>query len=280
MVLPDFPRRGSSGGEDRNVNKRKNATALFEVIAKSKQKPADIAMRVPDKSPRPEEGAAPAPERTEPPAAPPAAPRPEPSRPRPAPTPRPAVALESVLSTTGGRLRLSLNYVSASVAGAAVVLLLVLAFTVGRSAREQGPQQQEQAGLPSPGAAQPHDKAASQIVAPPAKPARVEGKYYLVIESLQGNADRHKTEAFRIADFCTQMGEPADVQLWRSQYIVWSLTPFNSPSDSAAMKHADTVEKLGDNYFRKYRTYKFKQRDSSGQLRPLFLPYRTQPARG
>ena len=282
------------------MNKRKDSLALFEVISKAKQRVPE-PVKVPAREARPGPGAAPAPAAGVPapapvvlpvagapgqlvaqagaPAAAPRAPEPAPrARPAtmPARPPRTSPFGERAIGTAGGRLRVSLSSSAASALGAGFVVLLTLAFLAGRaSVGGFSPRPKEGEQAPGQSALKP----GTGPTAPAGKPARQEGKFYLIIETMKGATEQDKVEAFRIADFCTRMGEPADVQQYRTQYIVWSLTPFAAPSGLANDKYAESVEKLGQKYFQQHRTYMFKQRDRSGQMSPRFLVYKPPTAK-
>ncbi|MHC4561594.1 MAG: hypothetical protein ACYS8X_02355 [Planctomycetota bacterium] len=113
----------------------------------------------------------------------------------------------------------------------------------------------------------------------PVEPARLDGKYYLVIESLYDNSPRSNEEAQRMVAFCARNGHEASVQLFsdpdgRRYWAVWSLRPFASETGRDSLGYAHTIEALGRDYSREYRTeYKFSQRypADSPTLDPLFV---------
>jgi hypothetical protein len=224
------------------VGKKKDSVALFEVISKSRQKRSEAGLNVPGWMGRGVPGGEP-PERAE------GAGEVE----MPGPLPEP------VVSTAGGRLRLSLNYVTALVAVVGMVLLLVLAFWVGRwsvhasAANATGPDAQT-AGLTG-----------EQTPTPPgpATPGRVPGKHYLVIQGLQGMTQQKRDDAETIVKWLKKEGIAADIGRYRGdpeQYIVWSLNKFDSPSSAEAEGFVDTIEELGRRYKNGGGRYDFKQR--------------------
>jgi len=248
------------------VVKKRDSVALFEVISKTRAKNIEPDMGVPpwmvggkqaaDEQPRKGPGKQPV-----------------------KPTAKPACATvkpkrgagkgkEPLVSTAGGRLRLSLDYFTGIVAATGLVLLLAAAFWLGRAtagvARSGQPAQAELGQIASPMAREgPADREPL--------PARTDGKYYMIIQDLQGG-DELKAEALRIADYCTANGEPATVNSYQGRLVVWSLRPFSSPTGPEVLNHARVVEQLGQRYFKKHKTYDFRQR-RDGRLEPMMLPY-------
>jgi len=255
--------------------KKKDSIALIEAIARAREKRGKAGMAVPGwMAPGAPESAA-AQEAAGPEsAAAQVAEHPAPAAHRPIQVPPAArPPAEPIVSTIPGRVRLSLSYVTCAVAAGGVVLLLAAAFLAGRLSAPRGPAAPGDSpvtpagvGTTDTGDAGPAD----------AEAARVEGKHYLVIQGLQGSSEAHKAEAFRIARFCQDNGMPATVNSLRSgSIIVWSLTPFDSPTDAAARQFVARAEQLGEQYFRQHRTYDFKQgRDEQGRPTGWFIPYR------
>ena len=245
--------------------RKKDSVALFEVISKSRGKHQESGMSVPrwiTGSEEPEEPASPE-ERL----------RVEPDR--PAPTMRePSGPAEPMFATSGRRLKVSLNYLSCTIVVLGLVLALAGAFALGRATAPASPV--EKPGKTTAGTRQV--KGPVRGTRPPVtrNPRRVLGKYYLVIESLKGKGLKDRAEAERIAEFCKQNGEPADVQSMGTKYIVWSLTGFDSPRSEAAIRHARFIQdNLGKEYFKpsENRIYKFLQM-KDGKFDPYYLPYR------
>lgn len=232
------------------MGKKKDSVALFEVISKSRQKRREAGLSVPGWMGRGVPGGEP-PERAE------GAGEVE----MPGPLPEP------VVSTAGGRLRLSLNYVTALVAVVGMVLLLVLAFWVGRwsvhasAANATGPD------------AQTANLAGEQTLTPPGPvtPGRVPGKYYLVIQGLQGMTQQKYDDAKAIVEWLKTQDIAADIGRYRGdpeQYIVWSLDKFDSSSSAEAKGFVETIEEFGQRYKAK-GGYDFKQRPGD----PWFIRY-------
>jgi hypothetical protein len=255
-------------GRTNAVAKRKDSLALFEVISKTREKHLAAPAENPPRSTP----------------APAAVPRPAEARPR-ATAPTSLPTSEPMFSTSGGRLRLSLNQTQSIVAGAALVVLLIIAFTLGRSSVNTGP---VQAGVSTPAestesavrneAETPRADAPAETKKPTLEmPKRVEGKYYLVIQGLQGAGAEQLKEAQDIVKTLTDFGEPAEVALYPGnprQYIVWSLVGFDTPDDARAKDYAKTIEEMGKKYRAQGGRYDFKQRDRAGEFKPWFIRHK------
>ena len=245
--------------------RKKDSVALFEVISKSRDKHAESDMSVPRWITGSEE--------PEKPAAPEERPRVEPDRAVPT-IRKPHGPAEPMFATSGGRLRVSLNYLSCTIIVLGLVLALAGAFVLGRATAPASPV--EKPGKTTPGAGQVKGTPREARRPVTRMPQRVSGKYYLVIESLKGKSAKDLAEAKRIAEFCKQNGEPAEVRSMGTRYIVWSLTAFDSPRSEAAIRHARSIQdNLGKEYFNpaKNRNYKFLQM-KDGKFDPYYLPYR------
>ncbi|MBN1553703.1 MAG: hypothetical protein JXA11_03075 [Phycisphaerae bacterium] len=101
-------------------------------------------------------------------------------------------------------------------------------------------------------------------------------RYFLIIETLRGNGDADKVEADRIIEFCKRNRLPADmVELQmggQPRVAVWCLMGFRYTNSTPAMEHAQQVEQVGKAYFRKYKTYRFRQRRKpEGPLEPFYF---------
>ena len=118
-------------------------------------------------------------------------------------------------------MRLSLNYASCTVALLGVVLLLVVAFVLGRAS----------VGGASVGAGQ-----------------WMPGKHYLLIRAMADRSDASKLAATSIADYCKEHGCDAEVFAGQKQWEVWSTCPFDSPSEASAKQLLARVQELGRNY--------------------------------
>ena len=193
------------------------------------------------------------------------------SKPRPEPAAKRTAPREAIISTDKGRLRLSLNYISCMVAASGLVVLLLVAFWLGRATAGTGAQTPRGGiGLPA-GEGAPQEEAAREQ---PELPQRTAGMYYMVIQDLKGDDPEKESEAERIAKFSTDNGEPATVNMYYGSILVWSLKPFNKEDTEGTRNHALLVEEIGKRYFERYRTYDFRQRRQlEGDLDPLVLPY-------
>jgi hypothetical protein len=259
--------------------RKKHAIALFEAISHSKESRSGKALPIqaaaqgqpPERSragaAQPEQAAAPAA-----PSAPSAydsfAQRPEP-----------------LISTAGGRLRLSLNHATCTAVGAVLLVLLALMFFLGRkSVAPAGPSQAsapsvkgdlEKAGGLSGTAGQGAGKVwPGEAV----RPKRETGKYYLVIQQLPDESEASKSEGDKIAEFCQSKNQPAEVVTLETPstgkrfLAVWSLTGLDSSNSKEARDYAAVIEKMGEEYFAKHKTYSFQQRRrAGGPLEPYFL---------
>ena len=175
-----------------------------------------------------------------------------------------APAVEPVVSTAGGRLKLSLNYVTCTVVVLAAGLLLVLAFVLGRAsvrtADSDGP---AVAGL------------AGGAGGATRSPGRVAGKHYLVIQEIAGTSDVMKKDALDIVRYCKRHGKQASVV--RSpdgkSYWVWSRKGFGSDKSPEALAYAKEISGLGRQYRKDTnKRYDFSRYDRSKRLRPQFWP--------
>lgn len=235
--------------------KKKNTVALFEVISKSKAENIEPDMSVPGWMRAPSaKGEA------------------EPASKAPAANRVKAPGSEAVFSKAGGRLRLSLNYVSCLVVAFGLVVLASLSFWLGRATAEhedQAIQANMRADL---------DGERAEREEPDRPRTRQAGKYYMVIQMLPDDSPGSEQEAIRIADWCSHPdnGEPATVNRYdlrgQSRILVWSLKPFDKTDAKSIENHALLVEELGRRYFGKYGTYDFRQRHE-GKLDPMMLPY-------
>jgi hypothetical protein len=238
------------------VTKKKDSVALFEVISKNRQVQGESGMGVPDWMGKGAEPPSPGQEAAVSVA-----------------SKAPSKPIEPLLSTATGRLTLSLNYVSCMVAALALVLLLALAFWLGRwSARsaaqaapgtEQGSQQSaEKANNP----ASPADK---QIM------RREDGKYYLVIQGVQGVTGEHKADADAIVQWLAKQTVKAETRELGGpsrQYVVLSFDGFDSTDSASAKKFVETIEELGRRYGRDGGKYAFKQNPAS----PWFIAWQAE----
>ena len=277
--------------------KRKDSIALFEVVSKGKASKVRPDMSVPGwmKSEGPEPG----------PAAEPASPSPKEQADAPKLSGRWRAGEWLLVSISGSRLRLSLSYMSCTVAVGGMVVLLSLAFWLGRASARyirqapasdagpsvkvpppQGPGAAVQpkvveAKRPAPEAAR---VAAPEVVRPAPEAKRVEspaaedrpvnrvpGKWYMVIQDLQGAGPQHEAEAARIVGFLKESNEPAEVKELGGRVIVWSLKAFDGTDGQDVQDYAKRIEELGKRYFQMHQTHMFKQSRRDGKLDPWMV---------
>lgn len=253
-------------------SKRKDAVALFEAISRTKPKLPEANMNVPGWMARQQQ----APE-------PPKVPVPVASGRSLSELQQRASQLaglprtrEPIFSTAGGRMRVSLNYVSGGVAAGGFVLLLLVAFLLGRSSASPGKSVEQ----PPPGAPPLNPAVVRGIEQGPSTgspPARVKGKHYLIIQSMMGNTDRHKADAQKIVEFLHRNGEEAETRPTTSgSWVVLSFRPYDSPQSPEAIQFAQKIEELGKKYTSRAEggQYDFRQRDrATGKLEPFYIKY-------
>lgn len=249
--------------------RKKNARSLFEVISRDAarvgkaDKTGKQPLGVPGWFGRTEPTRTYAPEPQPPPAeevAPAEAQRPVPSPPG-----------EPIISIVGGRLRISLNQVSAAVLGLAVVLLLLGSFFLGRrtaaapgepTAAPPAPSKQEttERELASVPLLPPRPQTPQQPPQPPTEPglpARRKGYVYLVIQA----GISTKAQADDIESFLAERGIASSVH--RSQntrkWMVRDLRGYADSNSKQAKEYLAGVEQLGKEYFRpgRGRLYNF-----------------------
>jgi len=256
------------------VSKRKAKTSFFEVISKTRQEKRKAGLAIPTWMGKEREATAARvlEKPTMPQEQPPEEPFPPPAE-EPAAAPEPEPKPKAVAAGGDGRLRFSLSYPASTAAVVVLVLLVVGAFLLGRMSAPGGEAVRTASFEP------PYNPDVLQGSAEkPAPPQREEGKYYLVIERLQGDSAEDREEARRIVRFLAERGEPATVQTFRAGgktfYGVWSLRPFGSSDSEAAIQYAERTERLGEEYFDKYKTYRFQQRRRPGaELTPSYVQH-------
>ncbi len=261
--------------------KRKDSKALFEVIARNKDSRSEPGMAVPEwllKRQQNDFGqkGAPAASGDEPPA-----PAVE-DGPAPGMPPVPSMeeieladaTSEPILSSAGGRVRLSLNYVSFAAALLGAVVALGGTFYLGRVTGHGETTTQEKAVLDAP----LRPEAADASAKPPAAPTK---KYYLVIERLTpGMTPAKKADAEAIVKYLDGKGKKAIVREANQNqfYVVLSLEPFSDRTSPEAVKFAEEIEELGKAYRPPpgREKYNFSQH-KDGRLDPSFIPMEKAP---
>lgn len=156
-----------------------------------------------------------------------------------------------------GKLTVSIGHLTAGLVIGAVILLVAGAFVLGRMTA--GPSQATSAGA-TDGA----NKA----------PERLTGKYYMVIEAMDGATPSEREKAEHIAWFLEQQGVEASVLRYRYprqgpvRWVVLGYKGFPNPADRAARRFAERMAKLGEEYSKRYSgNFDFspkKYPDSSG----------------
>ena len=243
------------------MTKRKDSTALFDLINKGRTEGAGPGLNVPgwfSKRPPPvpaveesQEQEPPAQSVLGPFAPPPAAPEP-------------------LVSRGEGRVRFSMNYVTCAASVMGLLAVLLGAFWLGRVTRPAAAPPGEaplRGGTVRPGGS-------DTGTPPPAATEREKGKWYLVIQRLGGMTDKDWQDAEAIVDYCKRNNRPCDIVKWGTVcYAVWSLQPFPSPDSKEARDYAKGVEELGV----KYKPppgrlkYDFNQK-RNGKFDPTFVP--------
>jgi hypothetical protein len=238
------------------LRKKKNSLALFEVIAKGRASNAEPDVGVPgwmkDVPPPPDSAGSEVPQASAPDA--------ESAKPDQA-------AGEPVVSTADGRLTLSLSYTAATLTVTALIVLVAGAFWLGLVSGGHVQPSPRDAAAVAGGLADAGQGAAADV------PKRQAGKYYMVIQDLQGSSAQQREEAERIVSFLAERGEAAEVRTLTAggDYVVWSFKAFDTTDGPDVGNYADWIERLGGDYFDKHRTYRFGQH-RDGKLNALMLP--------
>lgn len=233
--------------------KKKDSTALFEVIQKTREKRSAAGLAIPAWMSTRREG-----EEQQDPAQ--------------------VVESEGVLepeelepfAVPEGRLQLSLSYVSCMVIFLALVLLLAGVFALGRYS-VSGKAPASVAGM-GEGVSAPGENVSDATAAQ----QRVGGLYYLILQRLVGATATDRADAENIVAFCKAMNVNATVQEFTTGgagnfLAAWSLRGFEDPAGEDAVAYALEIEKLGKEYFRTHGKYRFQQRLSpSSPLRPYY----------
>ncbi|MGC9453654.1 MAG: hypothetical protein ACP5HU_02210 [Phycisphaerae bacterium] len=234
--------------------KRKNSPALFEVISRSRERQSQSGLRVPtwmggdrqqpDETPE-SQAQEPAAQKQSPQADEHARPASQVQSQQP--------AYEPVFSTSGGRLRLSLNYSGAIVLGVAVVLLIAAAFAIGRATGGSGDAGDSAAKAGVGGGEQERTETSGV--------QRVAGKHYLIIWDADAGVGM-RPEAERIAEFFNAHGESAEVRELKDQggqpfLAVWSTEGFDRPDSQAAENYKTRIRRLGEQYRQEHDNVRF-----------------------
>lgn len=168
-----------------------------------------------------------------------------------------------------------------------IAVLLVLSFLIGRASAPQagppeGPSQQDGSANGAEASTQPPMLGINPVRPPDRALAARSGqrdpkRYYLIVESLKGKSQSDYAEAERIVAFCQERSLPADIVLMGDRLAIWGLLGFRRDDSPEALAHARRVEKVGQEYFDTYKTYKFLQRKKEdGPFRPFFYSGRSE----
>ena len=275
------------------MRKRKDAMALFELIGPDKVRPPDRAgspMAVAEASPPPPTAAPAAPVAPAPRPAMPTAPRPaapvhqsvvaamtqaagKPAPPQTASGSPVAARFEPLLAAMGRPVLVTLKLGHAIAVGAALVILLVVVFVLGRASVDTAPDSgpvDDQSMAATLGQTQaPPVGTDEQAPARPAAalPKRIPGKYYLVIQTTSGA--NPEQDALEVARWLVSHGEPAQAVKIGKQFCVISLTAFDSRESPEIDGYAKTIEMLGKQYRGEGGQYNLSQ-TVNGVMKPWF----------
>lgn len=230
--------------------KKKDSTALFEVISKTRETQHQAGFSVPtwmgtDK--QPDDSTV---------SEPPPTPKSRPTASKPA-----TLAGEPIVSTAGGRLSISLSQRACLAVAAGLVVLMALMFVLGRvtaddskPAEGDGPQK---AGITNGNGGK-------------AKYEPVAGKYYLLIQKLKSNRTVDRNEAERVMAYLKENRLDAWIYEAPDGYAVFSTKEYDKDDRMSAAAKADVIERVCKNYVTKYSpNYKYRQpRDTNGQIAP------------
>jgi hypothetical protein len=247
------------------VPKKKNGTALFEALSRSKDKvglpartggwagkssqsPAPSSGQAGDSSPAGVHGPAP------------------------------------LGGATYGRAPFALSGAGVVVLAAVLVAAVVAAFVVGRMTGRGGGNAVVNNGASQPVTPERPSGLTQQYSGGSVGdlPTRVPGKYYLVIQTAAGMSDQDKKDASQIAGWLWhEKKEPAEVRPIRISsdkivYGVWSLRPFESYLGADAIEFGRNIEELGKEYKLKYGKYWFSQH-RQGKLDPYYIQDKNPP---
>ncbi len=159
-----------------------------------------------------------------------------------------------------GKVTVSIGHLSAGLVIGAVILLVAGAFVLGRMTA--GPSEATSAGV-TDGA----NKA----------PKRLTGKYYMVIEAMDGATAPEREKAEHIAWFLEQQGVEASVLRYRYpeqgpvRWVVLGYEGFPNPADPSARQFAERMAKLGKEYSKGYSgNFDFSPRKYPDSQSPWF----------
>ncbi len=239
--------------------RKKDTTALFEVISKARETQHQAGFTVPtwmgtDKQPEDKEDKV----KSEPP------PKSKPA------VSRPVMSTgEPMVSIDGGRLRISLSQKASLAATIGMVVLLVAVFVLGRATAGG---KVETGGMDNVAGTNNHGT--------PAKYQPVAGKYYLLIQKMNSNSTLDKNEAAYVVNY---LKEKSHLDAWVANIkdsngdipAIFAAEEFDSDRITPAVENTALLfEEACAEYKRNNRTkYPFTQPRVNGKIKPKLLPY-------
>jgi len=191
--------------------------------------------------------------------------------------------LKPSLRKNGTVVEIRIDYVGAMFAAGLMMVMLVLAFTLGWFAASPGPESNvtiattstNKPTLPNNplGNSQKGSTGGKNTIHPGNDKGilatadvngdgckdRDENLQYLIIQTMLGQDQKDREEARKIIDFLESKGVHADGRYaHRGRILVWSLRGFKDKNSPSARRYKEKIEKLGEEYFRKHQKYKFK----------------------
>lgn len=184
-----------------------------------------------------------------------------PARPAASPYPTtPTATAEAAETAEPGKLTVSMGHLTAGLVIGGMILLLAGAFVLGRMSARPGDEatagMNNQTGQP---------------------PARETGKYYMVIEAMDGKTAADQMRAEHIAWFLDRRGIETSVHKYRYPkpnqervaWVVLSYRGFPGPEDPAVRRFAEQMRQLGAQYSKEYNVnYDFAPRKRRDSTRP------------
>ncbi len=233
--------------------KKKDTTALFEVISKARETQHQSGFTVPswmgtDKQPD------------------------ENVKDEPSPKSKPVISKpvmstgEPMLSIAGGRLRISLNQKAGMVAAIGLIALLVIVFILGRVTAGG------KADVDSKDAVTGTKNGSGTVK----KYQPVAGKYYLLIQKMNSSSTLDKNEAAFVVDF---LRKNSRLEAWVADFqgatAIFAAEEFeNGNITSAVLNLASSFEKACAEYKRQYGTnYSFEQPRENRKMKPKLYSY-------
>jgi hypothetical protein len=238
------------------MTKRKDAVALFDLINKGKTQQAKPGLNVPGwfskRAPAATAETLAPPAGDEPAAAPPPMPPPADQTPAFDPFQRQALS-EPLFQAADGRVKISLNYITAGATALGIIVALVFFFYLGRWTGRRAVAPPPDGGVVA-GGGQAHGPGVTPGVPAgpdsnvPAHAAREHGKYYLIIDRMKGDSENDRLDALAAADYCKTNGYPCTLGKSGNRWALVGIKGFDSYGSREAMEYAAAVEAIGKNY--------------------------------